>query len=1173
MPDDRVERGFVAALAAGRAVLLLGQEYSSPLMHQLLADVAVVLNAERAADLPSQLVGRAQPTDLPNIRRAFSLHSAPDQLVELAAQPWSFVLTSAIDSIPLEAFRRAAAAGRRLRLLFPGQASGQLTRRSVDALTVIRLFGSLEEREERYLPPLTPLSLRQRRRFEVTAVLHQLPTLVGPHGCLAIVGVTSGDWLDLEDLALACSQLPAQSVHWFGDGATVEEQSAFGDVLVRHPGTVMDLIQRCSGSPEAEELERARSRLLRPGSRTVEVGAAGRPTAVLQLTPEEWRNVSQVGLLLDDATTRPPAPLGTEEAREVFRRFLRQPQYVPDWDGIARGFLFEREAGAALLTHIEHTVVTLGSVHEGSLTVSRGRNGQTGSRIPILLTGPPACGKSRLLHWLAYQLRIRGHVVLYLLTPAGRVNFEPVERVCRILESKGAPAVLILADGLDVASYSQLNEHLASTGRNALVIGTRSSFQSDQAASDDPRTESEFAQYRSAPVPPRLTGRELERFGSYLAERGFSDVSLQQSQMADRYFLLVLYRLLPDARGNIYLSLTGEYDKLLSALDKVQAEENAELSNESWRQQLQEVKLLLFPKALPESSEERSPLAHVEGAVQAVNLCLFCAQIGKPLPLELLFRTQGPSFLRSCHEFAVALESTALLQEIASDNAGMIVLDADHPVMAQLTLASVIPRRSDQLLLIRSLIDAVTWDETAFPGDRPDQDYGVEVLQAIGPRGVAEREFQSPQALEAVAALLSRIRTERGAALPKLLLLEANTLRKLADRLSTDHETALRRCREALVVLDVAEEILSNRRPTIARNSELRNVLNTRAAVHGFMIGNYLREYRRVDERQRTQLRAHIFVALDEVERLAGRSRGLGTPSFYPLDVTFWAYRDTLEQLPDLSDEERVRLLERMEEVLDSAREEPIEANQMERYTRRAINLAQLEGDVDLSREMAASMRERGDFSGECLLVRLEVFQPGTRVVKSRKAAAEGLRRLEGLGREVFGSREALDLMHRLWMATFLPDRQIGGPDPVFAACTEEEWLRWRQILEARMRLVEPGHSLFLGFCLAWTLFQLNEPRMGLQEIRAVEPLSSGSRRRVGCLVVFTEVDGKPIRYRGSVRRREGDAVVVYVAPLLAEVRVPPAMTTRFAVLPRVGDEVELEIGLNYRGLLPWRVA
>lgn len=1163
--------GLLRALAAGRAVLLMGQNYPGVLQSDLLRDVAAALGVEPAPNIPSQLLSGVESRDIPNLRRAFGLHPASDQLIELASLPWSVVLTSAIDSAPIEAFRRATVGGRRLRLLFPNQLRGQAVRRSADSLPVVRLFGSLEEQDDRFLPPLSKLALRQRQSFEVASVLHQLPHVVGPHGCLAVVGLTVGDWLEESSLALACADLPPGSVHWFGE-APADAVDLLGETLVQHPNGLLEVLSAQPGTPEAALLDEARAKHVRTGARTVRAALA-RGAPVLQFAPEEWRNLSQVGLVLDDEAIASPPPMGREEEREAFRTFLRRPQHLPDFEGVARGFVFKREVAVSILARVEAALSSLGSVHDVAKEAKGDAAAYGSSRLPILLTGPPACGKSRLLHWLTLNLRLRGHVVLYVLTPAGRIHIESVERACRILEMKGAPAVVIFADDLDERSYSQLNEHLASAGRNALVVGALSALHAEARSEDnDPRSSTESANFAPARVPSRLSTDEVARFGTYLVDHGFSDVALAPHEVSERYFLLLLHRLLPDARGNIHLALSGEYDRLLAAIDQVRAVDVERDERSDWRDQLTAIRAQLFPEADVLADDVRSPLLHVEGGQQAINLCLFCAQIGKPLPLDLLLQTQGSAFLRTFGGFSRALDVTGLLQEVEIDHSGTLVLDADHPVLAQLTLASVMPRRSDQLGLLESLIDAVTWDEAAFPGDRPDQDYAIEVLQAVGPRGVAEREFQSPEALQAIVALLYRIRDDHGAALPKLLLLEANTLRLLADRSSADHASALQRTKAALEVLDLAEGVLSARRPTSARNAELRNVLNTRAAVHGYMIGSYLREYRVATEHDRASLRAVIIDGLAEVEHLSGRSRALGTASFYPIDVTFWAYRDTLEQLPDITEEERIRFLERMEEVLDSANEEPIEASQVDRYRRRAVNLAQLEGDLDLSRDMAESMRQRGDFSGVCLLVRSEVFEPATRVARSRAAAEAGLSRLEAFGPAAFGSSEALDLMHRLWMAAHLPTGQIGGPDPVLAACSADSWHRWRRILEARAHLSGPSQNLFLGFCLSWALFQLEEPRLALQEIRAVEPLSSGSRRRVGSLVVLTDSHGVPLRFSAAVRRHEGDVMIVYLPSLLTELRLPPAMTTRFALLPQVGDELCLEIGLNYRGPLAWRV-
>jgi hypothetical protein len=1167
--DNHYASRLVSALAAGRGVLLLGQNHSPRVLSEVVRDIAAATHSERADSIRAQLLEFTDEDELPNVRRALALHSPTQSLLSVLGQPWAVVATTAVDTLVTAALGASIPPSRRLRVLFPSQIARQTLRASHDVLTVVRLFGSVEEEERRFLPPLSDRDLRKRLRFEVAAVLNQLPELVGPRGCLAVAGLDEDDWIDPTDLALAVSLMPAASVHWFGRPPQVIIDE-LNDVLVVHEEPLQAMLSDAAATEAGHALAAARKAGLHPASRHVTLHPPDGAQVTLNFVAEEWRNIRQVGVLLDDSLLERAENKGPEERRQAFREFLRHQQYLPDWSGVGRGFLFERRQAPEFQRDIENAVATMGSVRERS--VEEPGLKRRASRLPLLLSGPPACGKSRLLHWLAFALKEAGHAVLYLYSTSGRVSFEAVERVARIIESKGAPHVIVVADELDEHTYVQLNEHLASSGRNTVVVGATTRAPLDEGK-DDPLQQGSFLHYNALAVDPTLRSAEVARFFQYLSDRGFGDVLLTEERIQGPHFLLLLYRLLPDARGNIHLSLGAEYDRLLSLLDEAQTDLGY-LESDSWVSQLESVRQVLFPNVpLSEDGDEAfSPLRHAQESEQAVKLCLFCAQIGRPLPLDLLLRTQPGGFLRLYADFAEAVHKTGLLHEVEVDEAGTSVLDADHAQIAELALKTVLPRPPQQLELLTSLVDAVAWDENAFPGERADQDYCIEVLRTVGPRGAHEERFRSPESLQVVAQLLARVREENGARITKLLLLEANTLRILADRLEADFSTGMKRCTEALSVLDVAEEILLDRRATAARNAELRNVLNTRATVHGFLAGNLLRQFRLTSEETAQDLRNEIFKHLALVDVLAERSRGLGDPSFYPLDVTFWVYRDTFEQLPDLSESEKVRLLSRMESVLDSATEEGIEANQTGRYKRRVVNLAQLEGHTSLSQELADEMRDAGDFSGECLLIRRETFDPATRQIRSRAAAEAGLTRLESLGSAAFASSETLDLMNALWRSLHLPNERIGGPNPVLARCTNEEWTQWRRILENRLGLGSASENVFLRFCLAWTLVELGEARLGLQEIRAVEPLSGGSRRRVGCLVVVTDDAGRPIKYRASVRRREGEAIVAYSPLLATEVRLPPSFAARFAELPQVGDELELEVGLNYRGLLPWRV-
>src|SRR5581483_10598218 len=105
------------------------------------------------------------------------------------------------------------------------------------------------------------------------------------------------------------------------------------------------------------------------------------------------------------------------------------------------------EAGQALVEQVSGELVAPRSVHasdavNAEVTVRS-------SHLPILVEGPPASGKTRLLQWLGYQLRLRGHVVVYILPSRGRTSFEQVERVCRLLEEKTQSSCTVIADNLD----------------------------------------------------------------------------------------------------------------------------------------------------------------------------------------------------------------------------------------------------------------------------------------------------------------------------------------------------------------------------------------------------------------------------------------------------------------------------------------------------------------------------------------------------------------------------------------------------------------------------------------------------------------------------------------------------------------------------------------------------
>jgi hypothetical protein len=475
--------------------------------------------------------------------------------------------------------------------------------------------------------------------------------------------------------------------------------------------------------------------------------------------------------------------------------------------------------------------------------------------------------------------------------------------------------------------------------------------------------------------------------------------------------------------------------------------------------------------------------------------------------------------------------------------------------------------------LLELLFDAVQWRESNYPGDDPDQDYCIEILRLVGPRGAYADVYSSPASLELLAQVLERARRGLQVRIPKLLLLEAQALRLLANR-DADYGASLRHAASAIEVLEQAEDVLQARRATDTRNLELHNLLTTRAAVHGYKIGAHLSRLKQVHKTapgspEELTLRKAIEDELELVSLYVGRTRALGRTSFFPSDVKFWTLRDVVEQVPGLSEAERIHFIDRMSSILDTAVEEPLEPQQVGRFLSRRIELAELEGQHTVSADLAEEMRRGGDFSGYCQIIRIQVYDPKTRRARSPAAARQGLDRLLTLDAAVWRSQAAMGLAHHLWMDAHLPGGQVGGADPVYASCTREEWEQWSQVLRARQGFSEDEHSAFVTFCLAWALLQLSEPHAALSQIAALEANSAGSRRRVGCLAVLSGDDGSPKQYRAVARRRQGDVWICYIPQLLTEIRVTPAVLSLATDL-QVGTEIPIFVGLNYRGLLPW---
>ena len=1170
------------AIAQGRAFLLLGQRHSVDSVESATADIAAVLGTPAMDSLPLQYSSMGTVENAFRASRAFDAQRPSPELDLVAANPWATVLTSAIDPAIVTSFQRNSGPGRQIRVLFAGVFKSLGGTPSPTSLNLVRLAGSADEQGESTLPPFSDLQLRQRRALAMSPLLSQLPSALGPHSILVVSGLGIDDWLDLETLELALSGfLPQDAIHWFPSyGAQFDAkrlQEAFGESIAVYDVPLSDALDELSDSSVGELLEASRQTTFHPVEQVITVWHQSGAKRTVALSPSDARNVARVLQVLDDAMVRAPEPLGREEDRQRFRDFLRRPQYVPDWEGVARGYLFERADGPAIADTIEAELKSLGSVLATSKEAPSGVR-VTSTRMPWLLCAPPASGKSRLLHWLVFELRSRGFCSVWCTPGPGRLSLEPIGRACKLLQSAGARPMIVAIDDLEGRDYVRLADYLASLGINCLVLGALnvmlepgSDANGDEtlgAAGPDPV---ERLAARTIPVSDSLTREEADRLVSFIRDRGFSDPSNLASTATRPLFLLWLHALLPDTRANIRRSIEAEYERLMRGLDSIDVEKREDEPSADWQEALRQLRDSLFPQEeAPEPPKTESPLAHSQLFRDVVDTCLMCAQLAQPVPLSVLLRAY-PTLLSVYADFAQQVGATAILQEVGVDGEGTTALDTNHPLVADLLMQSLVPNRAQQLRCLRPLLGSVSWEDAAFPGEIPEQDYLIAVLRAAARSAQKGKSFSGRECLEELVAMLAEVREAYGASLPNLLLLEGNLLRLLADRHDTATETCIQLTTRAMAVLDEAESILDDRRPSSGRNSQLQNILTTKAATVGYALNVYLRDYDSVDEATRGAYRATILSSLEEVNRLTGRAAAIGGAGYYPFDVNFWNHKDVLAQLPDLSVEERLQLTSKLAAILQDATEVPIEPDQLSKFETRQATLKELEGDTTASEAIAARLREKGDYSAEVVLVRTRVFDPGAMVARSRSLAADNLSRLEGYGAGVYSDESAVSLMNRLWMNAFLPSPLLSSEDPVLAACRRDTWSRWQRILEARIQMPGGRENPYVGFCLAWVYFQLGQPGDGAETLRANERLSIGHRWRVGALAVLTDEGGRPIQFNARVRSRSGSRANMYVPELMTEIRLD--LTSRPPGLPlelKTGHELSFAVGINYSSLVPW---
>ncbi len=471
------------------------------------------------ATLPEACSNASDAKAIAEALKSTHIGGTPSTIRRVAEVPWAAVFTSALDDELSSELAAQDAQGRRLRHLCVDEELPAFFPRRNDVLTVLHLTHLANEQTSTGVP-IYGRHWARAQRLLIPGVFRNLPQAAGPAHLVCIAGIGNNDPIDASLIADFVNELDPENVYWFIspsdrlDIAALRKLAPNINFIESDLASALELYAQ--NAPERTHLAALKRQVLELEDLVVTVRSAGEQRA-LTFRAAELREFRRHLVILPDLQAQAPAPELSRRKRE-FMSFLSTNRQTPDqqaWQGIAAGFAFQRDAYGTLLDLVLERLAVLSGLRPRRLSDKR-----RGDNAPIFLAGPPASGRTVGLLWLGYHLRRSGAFVVQLLPSGGMVDNAAVEQILRLGESRGAPASVVLLDRTDRRIAANLDRHLRSAGRRALVIasiapkmGPKSGFVS---STEDAELEEDSSQATEIRLHYALTEREIERFRVYL---------------------------------------------------------------------------------------------------------------------------------------------------------------------------------------------------------------------------------------------------------------------------------------------------------------------------------------------------------------------------------------------------------------------------------------------------------------------------------------------------------------------------------------------------------------------------------------------------------------------------------------------------------------------------------
>ena len=1157
MPIEELSRFFDLAFS-GRAVLYAGQDIEPGIGERLIQALRRFIRRDADRSLPDICSSLPDPNPLKEAAKAVGAGGSSASVRHIAEIPWAAVFTSAIDDVLSAELAHQNSEGRRLRHLAVDERMPAFFPRQNDVLSVLHLMHLADAQTTTGLPVYGRHWTRAQRLL-IPGVLRSLPEAIGPAHILCVAGVTASDPIAFDLVAAMAADLDPDNVYWFkssSDGIDCDSILALAPNIHIIDQDLPSVL--ASSETVATRIAEAKRTVLETEDLAITVGPASNQR-VLTFRAAELREFRRHMTILPDFGEGAP-PHDPVKRKQEFVDFLSHSRQTPAWHGIREGYVFERDAyGALLKSALDRVNVVSGFGSRSHGYVEAG---------PILLSGPPAAGRTIGLLWLGYHLRRRGVFTVQLLPAGGMVDNGAVEQIIRLAESRGAICTVIILDRTDRRVAENLDKHLRSAGRRTIVVASSApALRWHQGGTGEQLDEEETFRGKEITLEHALSSTEMDRFRAYIATNSPSTSSdlLLALLTSDPTLFAVLYRLIPDTRENIRGVLVDEYMALAEGLASFHPPTLDAVRGSSLSDQL---RLWVSSRELPAGpgtaiDQPSSNDAWYRIATQLPQLVLLFSSLDEAISLNLLTK-RFPGLLRVYSTLRQTLERSGLFVEVPLDRQNDIGLAAVNAFIAHLLLDAALPSSIARLETLARLLYEFPWDPDRRSGDAPEQALLIHVIRSISPpSGAFQGDYQRTEDLRALAGILKALREEHSATLPQLILIEGIVLRHIGRRMGDSEKglEAIEYYRQSRTVLELAREVLAGRKPSPGRNFEMSMVLNAIAATigHSFTAESKLQQ---VNEAECKRL-------VDSALSTASESRAY-TDAYHPLDTAFWTNRDFFDYLggrPQTTETQAARqnALLSMADAIDKAGElGELPSDQANRLVGRLVELDTRLGNVQEAVARAEAEAAQGRYSGVCLLARHRAIDSSNSIISTEQAKS-ALSYLERFAPRIMSDERALTLMHRLWVAGHLGDKRLDdGPHAI--GCSASEWRQLETIASARRILCGHTRIPYVNFWLALAYAQQGDIRRTLQTLEEVQANSLAfSHRRLTPLIYLAEEGGAPMRFGAIVRRRdEDDLITMFIPAISIEVKLSKRYQGQTLMNLQRADEATVLIALNY---------